>query len=140
MRPLLQGSGGAMSMLGEWLRRLRFLLRRDRYAADLEEELRLHLALRAESLRQRGTPAADAHLTARRQFGHITTIIERSNDMWGVATLEHLWQDVRFAARRLRHRPGFTIPVILVLALGIGATTAVFSAVDAALLRALPFV
>ena len=64
---------------------------------------------------------------------------EASRDIWGLGTLDQLGQDVRFAVRRLRARPGFSAPVIAVLALGIGATTAVFSAVDAAMLRSLPF-
>jgi putative ABC transport system permease protein len=122
------------------LRRLWRFLRRERYAADLDDEIRLHLDLRATELRRRGLNAADAAAAARRRFGHVTTMTERSREEWGFGVVEQLWQDLRFAARRLRHRPGFSIPVIAVLALGAGATTAVFSAVDAVLLRSLPFV
>lgn len=122
-----------------FLLRVWYLLRRDRYAADLEEEMRLHLEMRAESLREGGMSADDADHTSRRRFGNVSSITEVSRDMWGFRNLDQLMQDIRFAARRLRMRPGFSVPVIVVLALGIGATTAVFSAVDAAMLRRLPF-
>ena len=121
------------------LRRLWFLLRRDRMARELEEEMRLHVELRAKSFEERGMTARDAQATARRRFGRATSLQERAREMWGLEWVDQLRQDVRYAARRLRARPGFSIPIIAVLALGIGATTAVFSAVDAALLRPLPF-
>ena len=121
------------------LRQFWYLVRRDRYAAELEEEMRLHREMRAERLRERGMSREEAAAEARRRFGNVTTVTERSRDMWGFASLDQLRQDLRFAARRLRQRPAFSVPVIVVLALGIGATTAVFSAVDAAMLRSLPF-
>jgi putative ABC transport system permease protein len=126
--------------LGELLRRLRFLLFRERYTAELEEEIRFHIDRRAHRLHERGMPIAVARYAARRQFGNATTIQERSRDMWGFSWVEQFGEDVRFAARRLRNRPGFALATIVVAALGIGATTAVFSAIDAALLRPLPFV
>src|SRR5213593_5026828 len=122
------------------LRRLWFLFRRDQLSRELEEEMRLHLELRAASLEESGMSAGASRFAARRQFGRTTSIEERSRDMWGFEWLDHLRQDLRYAARRLRTRPGFSAPIIAVLALGVGATTAVFSAVDAALLRPLPFV
>jgi putative ABC transport system permease protein len=121
------------------LRRLWFLLRRDRMSRELEEEMRLHLELRAASLEQSGMTLREARLAARRRFGRTTSLQERSRDMWGLEWLDRLRQDLRYAARRLWIRPGFSVPIIAVLALGIGATTAVFSAVDAALFRPLPF-
>ena len=126
-------------MIAEWMRRLWFLIRRERYAADLEEEMRMHRELRAESMRERGMDARDADAAARRRFGNVTNMTEESRTMWGLGSLDQLWQDMKFGARRLRQRPGLSIPVVGVLALGIGATTAVFSAVDAAILRPLPF-
>jgi putative ABC transport system permease protein len=124
---------------GELLRRLRYLVFRDRYTAELEEEIRAHIDHRAASLRANGLSAAEARYAARRRFGNPAGIEERSRDMWGWNLLEHAAADVRFALRRLRLRPAFSVSTILVAALGIGATTAVFSAIDAALLRPLPF-
>ena len=122
-----------------FLRRLQYLLRRDRYAADLEEEMRIHLEMREESLRRQGMSVADARSATRRRFGNVTAKTEQSRDIWGLASFDEFRRDLGFAARRLRQRPAFSVPVIAVLALGIGATTAVFSAVDAAMLRSLPF-
>ncbi|MGH7582523.1 MAG: ADOP family duplicated permease [Gemmatimonadales bacterium] len=124
---------------GSWRRRLRLLLTRDRATRELEEEMCLHRELRAEQLQAAGARESDAHAQARRRFGNVTGIEEASRDQWGFASLESLLHDVRYAARRLRQRPGFTAAVVIVLALGIGATTAMFSAVDAAMLRPLPF-
>ena len=122
------------------LRRLRYLLRRDRMTRELEEEMRLHLELRAASISEHtGANATEARHAARRRFGNVGAIRERSRDAWGMASVEQLALDLRHAARRLRLRPGFSVPILVVLALGIGATTAVFSAIDAAMLRPLPF-
>lgn len=128
-----------MMSLAELLRRITYLLRRDRITAELEEEIRLHLQLRGERLQESGVPAESVRFAARRRFGNPALIQERSRDMWGMEWLEQLAADLRFAARRLRLRPAFSLAAIAVAALGIGATTAVFSAVDAAMLRPLPF-
>jgi putative ABC transport system permease protein len=123
----------------ELLRRLRYFVSRERYADELDEEMRLHLALRAEQLRASGMSVTDATRESRRRFGNVTGKTEESRDMWGFDLFDQFRQDLRFAARRLKQRPGFSIPVLGVIAIGIGATTAVFSAVDAAMLRSLPF-
>ncbi|MGH7592795.1 MAG: ADOP family duplicated permease [Gemmatimonadales bacterium] len=117
-----------------WLGRAALFLHRDRATRELEEEMRLHRELRAAAL-----GGADAVTDARQQFGNPLQHAEASRDAWGMGALDDLRQDVRYAMRRLRQRPGFSASVIVVLALGIGATTAMFSAVDAALLRPLPF-
>jgi putative ABC transport system permease protein len=128
-----------MKSLGEIARRLWFLLNRDRVAAELEEEMRLHRDLRAAKLADAGASVSDAAAEARMRFGNVGAIEEQSHDAWGLRWVEHAVSDARFALRRLRHRPAFAFSTIAVIALGIGATTAVFSAVDAALIRPLPF-
>jgi len=126
-------------LIGELWRRLLYLVRRDRMTAELEEEMRLHVAMRAESLARAGTPHPEATFAAQRRFGNRTTMQQESRAMWGMHLPEQFTQDFRIAVRRLSQRKGFAFGVIAVLALGIGATTAMFSAVDAAMLRPLPF-
>ncbi|MDB4892426.1 MAG: permease [Gemmatimonadetes bacterium] len=127
-----------MSFVTLW-RRIRHFLRRDIASSDLQEEMRMHLELRAEQLQRAGATAADAQHEAHRQFGNSTIVAEDARAASGLPSLEHAMNDLRLAVRRLRQRPGFAVSVIGVMALGIGATTAMFSAVDAAMLRPLPF-
>ncbi|MGB7211094.1 MAG: ABC transporter permease [Gemmatimonadales bacterium] len=123
----------------EWWRRIGLLLHRDRATRELEEEMRLHREHRAEQLRAQGMTPAEAEFAARRRFGNQGVLQEASRDAWGFRWIDDAVQDIRYAARRLRQRPGFTFAVVGILALGTGATTAMFSAVDAAMLRPLPF-
>ncbi|HZD48609.1 MAG TPA: ABC transporter permease [Silvibacterium sp.] len=107
--------------------------------ADLERELLSDLELEEEEQRERGLSASEARSAARRAFGNTTLIREQTRAAWGWGWLERLVRDVKYGTRTLLRSPEFAIVSVLVMALGIGATTSLFTMVRAVLLRPLPF-
>src|SRR5580700_6519226 len=114
-------------------------LLRSRMEREMDAELRLHMEHHAEHLILGGLSAQEAHRQARLEFGGFEQTKEACRDARGAGLLEDLLRDLSFGLRMMRKNPWFSAVAVMTLALGIGATTAVFSLVNAALLRALPY-
>lgn len=106
---------------------------------DLERELQSDLELEEEEQRENGLSAQEAHYAARRALGNIPVIQEYTHDAWGLLIFERIAQDLRFAWRILARSPGFAALAILTLAVGVGATSAIFSVVNGVVLKPLPY-
>jgi putative ABC transport system permease protein len=115
----------------DWLRKFRGFLNRRALAAELEEELRVHLEMKAEDARD---PSA-----ARRQFGNTTLHLEDSRAAWRWSRLDDWFRDLRYALRGMRRSPAFTATVVLTLALAIGSASTIYTLIDAVVIRPLPY-
>ncbi len=127
-----------MQAMTLFLRKLRILFSRDRFNRELDEEMAFHREQAQQEMQSDGMPADTARYAARRQFGNETRVKEKSHEIVGFR-MESVWQDLRFSLRQLHKNPGFASIAILVLTLGIAASVAIFSFVDAALIKPLPY-
>src|SRR6185436_19954902 len=128
-------SGATMNA---FFRKLRWLTERRDKEADLREELRFHLEEEADLRRGEGIPADEARWAARRELGNLALVQEDTRAAWGWTILEQFGQDLRYAFRTMAASRLFTLLVVSSLALGIGTNTAIYSFMDAILMRSLP--
>ena len=128
-----------MGKVSELWRRVGMLARRGKFERELEEEMRLHRELKEKELIAGGVESQEARYAANRQFGNAMNLRERGTETWGWRWLQEGLRDVSFSLRIFVKSPGFSLTAILILAFGIGLTTAIFSVVNVVLLRPLPY-
>jgi predicted permease len=120
-----------------WLR-LKSIFQRKRLDQNLQDEMAFHLAMKQEKLRAQGVAEDDLRAASLRNFGNLMQATESSREAWMFVWLENLAQDLRYAGRMLRKAPALTAVVVISLALGIGANTAIYSVLDSVLMQSLP--
>jgi macrolide transport system ATP-binding/permease protein len=127
-----------MDSVARFFKKLGMLFRREEFNRELEEEMAFHREQKEKELREAGVASEAAHRAVAREFGNPTRLKEQSYEVMGFR-FETVWQDLHFALRQMRRSMGFTLTAVLMLALGIGASVAIFAFVDAALIKPLPY-
>lgn len=128
-----------MDMGKQLWRKLKFYLRQGRFDRELAEEMKFHLDLKAEENLKQGMESTEARYAAQREFGNQTLLRETSREKWRFRLIETFFQDLRLGVRVWLKRPVITLIALSTLALGVGANTAIFTLINAALLRPLPY-